>query len=80
MSPQVVACSFVYGSAKARNKAESDAAEDKYLLEHSTQKLLAPLSTAPSQNLTPNSGSSIWPPGPRADIRNSQPGIDLMRG
>ncbi|KAL7111681.1 hypothetical protein ACP275_05G105200 [Erythranthe tilingii] len=71
---QVVACSFVYGSAKAKNKTESGETEEKYLLEQSGEKSSA------SQTLTPNSGPSGWPPGLRPGIRNPEAEFDLTRG
>ncbi|KAI3453704.1 hypothetical protein Pfo_010367 [Paulownia fortunei] len=76
---QVVACSFVYGGTKAKNKAESGT-DEKYLLEQSAEKSLTPVSAAPSQSLTPNSGASVWPLGSRLDMKNSQAEIDLTRG
>lgn len=77
---QVVACSFVYGGPKAKNKAESEATDEKYLLEQSAEKSLTQVSAAPSQSLTPNSGASVWTLGSRLDIKNSQADIDLTRG
>ncbi|KAK4422617.1 AT-hook motif nuclear-localized protein 5 [Sesamum alatum] len=78
---QVVACSFVYGGTKAKNKAESGSTDEKYLIEQqSAGNSSTPLSAAPTQNLTPNSGTSIWPLGSRLDAKSSQGGIDLMRG
>ncbi|KAL2235380.1 UNVERIFIED_CONTAM: AT-hook motif nuclear-localized protein 5, partial [Sesamum indicum] len=78
---QVVACSFVYGGTKAKNKADSGSTDEKYLLEQQpAENSSTPLSTAPTQNLTPNSGTSVWPLGSRLDVKSSQGGIDLMRG
>ncbi|KAG8382236.1 hypothetical protein BUALT_Bualt05G0055900 [Buddleja alternifolia] len=78
---QVVACSFVYGgTTKAKSKPESETIDGKYLLEHSAEKSSTPVNTGPSQNLTPNSGASAWPPSSRQDIKISQADIDLTRG
>ncbi|KAG8374932.1 hypothetical protein BUALT_Bualt10G0047000 [Buddleja alternifolia] len=75
---QVVACSFVYGgtSTKGKNKAESVIKDEKYMLEQSGEKSIIPVSGgAPSQNLTPNTGTSVWPP----EAKISQTDIDLSR-
>ncbi|KAL2238213.1 UNVERIFIED_CONTAM: AT-hook motif nuclear-localized protein 5 [Sesamum indicum] len=77
---QVVACSFVYGSTKVKNKPESGTKEEKHALDQSAEKSLTPAAAAPSQSYTPNSGSSVWPPVSRSEVKNSQTDIDLMRG
>ncbi|KAL0312608.1 UNVERIFIED_CONTAM: AT-hook motif nuclear-localized protein 5 [Sesamum radiatum] len=77
---QVVACSFVYGSTKVKNKPESGTKDEKHPLDQSAEKSLTPAAAAPSQSYTPNSGTSVWPPVSRSDIKNSQTDIDLMRG
>ncbi|KAK4422616.1 AT-hook motif nuclear-localized protein 5 [Sesamum alatum] len=78
---QVVACSFVYGGTKVKNKTESGSTDEKYLLEQqSAENSSTPHGAAPTQNLTPNSGTSVWPLSSRLDIRNSQGEIDLTRG
>ncbi|XP_073051165.1 AT-hook motif nuclear-localized protein 11-like [Primulina eburnea] len=74
---QVVACSFVYGSTKAKTKAESETKDENYLLEESAEKSSTPDTAAPSH---PNSGTSLWPQGSRLDIKNSQLDFDLMDG
>lgn len=76
---QVVACSFVYGGTKPKSKAESGTEDEKHL-EKSAEKSLIPITAASSQSYTPNSGSSVWPPVARAEVKNSQTDIDLMRG
>ncbi|KAI3468744.1 hypothetical protein Pfo_025407 [Paulownia fortunei] len=77
---QVVACSFVYGGTKPKNNAESGTKDEKHLLDQSAETSLTPITAASSQGLTPNSGSSVWPPVSRPEVKNSQTGIDLMRG
>lgn len=74
----IVACSFVYGSAKAKSKAESETKDEKYLMDQSTDKSPTQLA-GPSQGYTPNSGTGIWPPASR-EFRSAQMDIDLMRG
>ncbi|KAL8556843.1 hypothetical protein ACS0TY_004350 [Phlomoides rotata] len=70
---QVVACSFVYGSTKPK-KPESETKDEKHALDQSAE---TPITAAPTQSYTPNSGSSVWPPMGR---QNPQKDIDLMRG
>ncbi|KAG6391118.1 hypothetical protein SASPL_148869 [Salvia splendens] len=77
---QVVACSFVYGGTKPKGKVESAAEDDKHLVEKSAEKSLTPITAASSQNYTPNTGTSVWPPVARSEVKNSQTDIDLMRG
>lgn len=73
---QVVACSFVYGSTKPK-KPESETKDEKHALDQSTENSLTPITEAPTQSYTPNSGPSVWPPMGR---QNPQKDIDLMRG
>ncbi|KAL0331241.1 UNVERIFIED_CONTAM: AT-hook motif nuclear-localized protein 5 [Sesamum angustifolium] len=77
---QVVACSFVYGSTKVKNKPESGTKDEKHPLDQSAEKSLTPAAAAPSQSYTPNSGTSVWPPVARSEVKHSQTDIDLMRG
>ncbi|KAH6804281.1 hypothetical protein C2S51_032528 [Perilla frutescens var. frutescens] len=77
---QVVACSFVYGGTKPKTKVEGAVEDEKHLLEKSAEKAFIPITAASSQSYTPNSGSSVWPPVARAEVKNSQTDIDLMRG
>ncbi|KAL6556390.1 hypothetical protein OROGR_005678 [Orobanche gracilis] len=77
-SVQVVACSFVYGSTKPKNKADSGTKDDQQLpFDQSAENPSTPTATPSSRIYTPNSGPGVWPPG---QISNSQTDIDLMRG
>ncbi|KAK6137494.1 hypothetical protein DH2020_028747 [Rehmannia glutinosa] len=60
-SVQVVACSFVYGGTKPKNKDESGTRDEKHPFDQSAEKSLTPITAASSQTYTPNSGSSVWP-------------------
>ncbi|KAK6137609.1 hypothetical protein DH2020_028635 [Rehmannia glutinosa] len=79
-SVQVVACSFVYGGTKPKNKDESGTRDEKHPFDQSAEKSLTPITAASSQTYTPNSGSSVWPPVQRPEIKYPQTDIDLMRG
>ncbi|KAK6137453.1 hypothetical protein DH2020_028810 [Rehmannia glutinosa] len=79
-SVQVVACSFVYGGTKPKNKDESGTRDEKHPFDQSAEKSLTPTTAASSQTYTPNSGSSVWPPVQRPEIKYPQTDIDLMRG
>ncbi|KAL2516739.1 AT-hook motif nuclear-localized protein 12 [Abeliophyllum distichum] len=79
-SVQVVACSFVYGGSKAKNKTESGPKDEKNPADESVDNSLTPVSAAPGQNLTPSSATGVWPPDSRLDMKNSQTQIDLMLG
>ncbi|CAI9775756.1 unnamed protein product [Fraxinus pennsylvanica] len=77
-SVQVVACSFVYGGSKEKNKTHSEPEDEKNPADESAEKSLTPVGAASSQNLTPN--SVVWPQDSRLDMKNSQAQIDLMLG
>ncbi|KAG6388304.1 hypothetical protein SASPL_153506 [Salvia splendens] len=78
---QVVACSFVYGGTKLKGKVEPAAEDEKHLPEKPAEKSLTPITAAATQSYTPNTGTtSIWPPVARAEVKNPQTDIDLMRG
>ncbi|CAA2968821.1 AT-hook motif nuclear-localized protein 9-like [Olea europaea var. sylvestris] len=79
-SVQVVACSFVYGGSKAKDKTVSEPKDEKIPADESAEKSLTPVSAAPSQNLTPNSATVVWPLETRLNMKNSQAQIDLMLG
>ncbi|XP_019264668.1 PREDICTED: AT-hook motif nuclear-localized protein 5-like isoform X2 [Nicotiana attenuata] len=74
---QVVVCSFVY-DPKVKSKPESTTPikEEK----ESAEKSSTPIAATPSQDPTSGSGTGVWPPSSRPDVRNSQTGIDLTRG
>ncbi|KAK4389293.1 AT-hook motif nuclear-localized protein 5 [Sesamum angolense] len=71
---------FLYGSTKVKNKPESGTKDEKHPLDQSAEKSLTPAAAAPSQSYTPNSGTSVWPPVARSEVKHSQTDIDLMRG
>ncbi|CAA3014935.1 AT-hook motif nuclear-localized protein 5-like [Olea europaea var. sylvestris] len=79
-SVQVVACSFVYGGSKAKNKTESGPKDEKNPADDPAEKSLTRVSAAPSQNLTPISATGVWSQDSRLDMKNSQTQIDLMLG
>lgn len=70
----------MYGGTKPKNKVESGTKDEKRLLDQSGEKSLTPMTAASGQSFTPNSGSSVWPPVARSEVKNSQTDIDLMRG
>ncbi|CAI9771775.1 unnamed protein product [Fraxinus pennsylvanica] len=70
-SVQVVACSFVYGGSKAKNKTESGPKDEKNPADESAEKSLTPVSATPRQNLTPNSATGVWSQDSRLDMKNS---------
>lgn len=72
---QVVVCSFVY-DPKLKNKPESSIKDEK----ESTEKSSTPVGATLNQGPTSGSGSGVWPPSSRPDVRNSQTEIDLTRG
>ncbi|KAJ8526915.1 hypothetical protein K7X08_029392 [Anisodus acutangulus] len=72
---QVVVCSFVY-DPKVKSKPESSTKDEKESAEKSSSTPVG----ATSQDPTSGSGSGVWPPSSRPDVRNSQTEIDLTRG
>ncbi|PHU28215.1 hypothetical protein BC332_00308 [Capsicum chinense] len=72
---QVVVCSFVY-DPKLKNKPESSIKDEK----ESAEKSSTPVGATLNQGPTSGSGSGVWPPSSRPDVRNSQTEIDLTRG
>lgn len=76
----MVACSFVYGGSKAKNKTESGPKDEKNPADDPAEKSLTRVSAAPSQNLTPISATGVWSQDSRLDMKNSQTQIDLMLG
>ncbi|PSR91496.1 AT-hook motif nuclear-localized protein [Actinidia chinensis var. chinensis] len=76
---QVVLCSFVYGSSKSKNKEEVSPKGEQNSVILPGERSCTPTNAAFSHNLTPNSSAAAWP-GSRPDLRNSETGIDLMRG
>lgn len=76
---QVVVCSFVYGSSKAKDKTVVSPKGGQNSALQPGEKSATPVSAASSQNLTPNSSSGVWL-GSRPDMRNLNSEIDLTRG
>ncbi|XP_060207010.1 AT-hook motif nuclear-localized protein 5 [Lycium barbarum] len=73
---QVVVCSFVY-DPKVKSKPESSVKDEK----ESAEKSSTPVGGATlNQDPASGSGSGVWPPSSRPDVRNSQTEIDLTRG
>ncbi|CAN4127377.1 unnamed protein product [Withania somnifera] len=72
---QVVVCSFVY-DPKAKSQPESSTKDEK----ESAEKSSTPVGACLNQGPTSGSGSGVWPPSSRPDVRNSHTDIDLMRG
>uniref|UniRef100_A0A5B7BZJ9 AT-hook motif nuclear-localized protein n=1 Tax=Davidia involucrata TaxID=16924 RepID=A0A5B7BZJ9_DAVIN len=71
---QVVVCSFVYGGSKTESKTGAGPGEENSAFQ-SGEKSATRASAAPSQNLTSNSATGLWP-----DLRNPHTEIDLRRG
>lgn len=72
---QVVVCSFVY-DPKVKSKPESSTKDEK----ESAEKSSTPVGASLNQGPTSGSGSGVWPPSSRPDVRNSHTEIDLTRG
>lgn len=75
---QVVACSFVYGSSKTKNKTGGGSKVEGSGLQ--PVESATPTSIASSQNLTATSAMGSWPSSRPLDLRNPHTGIDLTRG
>lgn len=75
---QVVACSFIYGGSKIKNKTEiAPKIEGRG---SDVQAGGTQTSAAPTQNLAPTSAMGNWSRSEPLDLRNEHLGIDLMHG
>lgn len=75
---QVVVCSFVYGSAKAKMEAESNSKSGKRSRAKQSDSLPAPDNSSPVKNFVPATG--MWPSSGAMDHKVPHAAIDLMRG
>lgn len=74
---QVVACSFVYGGTKEKEKPEaSPKVEGSRLLQVESPTPVV----AQNRNLTPTSAVGMWSSSRPIDVRNPHTGFDLTRG
>ncbi|EEF51181.1 AT-hook motif nuclear-localized protein 5 [Ricinus communis] len=79
---QVVACSFVHGASKVKDKPVGRPKINKESASHSGDKSVTPKPTLPTnvpQSFTP-SPMHVWPISRSVDLRNPHSDIDLMRG
>ncbi|KDP25444.1 hypothetical protein JCGZ_20600 [Jatropha curcas] len=80
---QVVACSFVHGASKNKDKQVGRPKIIKDSASQPGERLAPPKSTIPTnlppQNFTPSS-MNVWPVSRSVDLRNPHSDIDLMRG
>ncbi|XP_057978333.1 AT-hook motif nuclear-localized protein 5 [Malania oleifera] len=76
---QVVACSFVYGGSKSKNKAVAGPKGSENL-GHQPGESSAPPSLPSTQNLSPTSAMAIWSGSRPVNLRNPHTDIDLTQG
>lgn len=81
---QVVACSFVYGGSKTKNKSGEELKGDQNSgLEPSQSAAVgaaAPSNVSLGQHFAPHSAMGMWAGSRQVDLRNPHTDIDLTRG
>ncbi|XP_034709243.1 AT-hook motif nuclear-localized protein 5 [Vitis riparia] len=76
---QVVACSFVYGGSKTKNKNGDEPKGDQNSGLQPSESA-APSSVPLGQHFAPISAMGMWPSSRQVDLRNPHTDIDLTRG
>lgn len=76
---QVVACSFVYGGSKTKNKNGDEPKGDQNAGLQPSESA-APSSVPLGQHFAPISAMGMWPSSRQVDLRNPHTDIDLTRG
>lgn len=75
----MVACSFVYGGSKTKNKNGDEPKGDQNSGLQPSESA-APSSVPLGQHFAPISAMGMWPSSRQVDLRNPHTDIDLTRG